>query len=221
MYKKLIAVICIITLMVVASVNVFATDTYKRPSVWLFDAIWDTVELNGLTGYVLTVNDADTISLTADDIILNGFDAKVSIMNFNATKKLILLSDIQGITGNKTISIKAGIATNKNGMSLAIINSRPFYLDGLNLYVKGPAECSEGDIIEIEVTADAVFDWIPNENDFLGLIDNALEFQEVTVNKGKCTIKAKANHVCDLSLIFSNGGENSNCYNLKINSKDN
>jgi len=114
---------------------VVSKDT-TRPSISISAPSVNSVNVGGTVKYVVTFADNKGISnvnLAKDYINLNGFTANVSVTGSGNTRTIVL-SNVQGTAGNKTISIKAGAANDAAGNNtLATPNSVSFTLNGAAL----------------------------------------------------------------------------------------
>lgn len=96
-----------------------------RPSIAVSSPSKSTVNVGGSVSYTLTFTDnvgVSRVNTSASYITLNGFTANVSVSN-SGNRSVVILSNIQGTAGRKSISIRAGAANDKAGNGTAAIKS--------------------------------------------------------------------------------------------------
>ena len=126
--KKVISIFLLISL-VISSMPIGAImAAYIRPSVSVSSPNRSSVSAGGSVSYTIIYSDADYINLSSSYIALNGFTANVSVSGSGNTR-IVTLSNIQGSSGQKSISIKANSAQNDSGYALATPNSIGFTLN--------------------------------------------------------------------------------------------
>jgi len=128
--NKIISVFILISI-VISNLPLGVINAYVRPSVAISSPNKTSVNAGGSVSYTIMYSDADQIYLSKSYITLNGFEANVSVSG-NGNTRIITLSNIQGTSGNKNISIKANSAENDAGYALATPNSYSFNLINSN-----------------------------------------------------------------------------------------
>jgi len=98
-----------------------------RPSVSVSAPSVTSVEKGSSVTYRVSFSNADVINDLANYVSMNGFTADINATE-NGNSVTIVLSNVQGAAGKKTIAIKSGAAENENGVSLATPNSQSFTL---------------------------------------------------------------------------------------------
>ena len=98
-----------------------------RPSVSMSAPSTKTVEEGASVSYTIRFSSEDEINALENYVTLNGFDANITVSGSGSTRTIVL-SNVQGTAGTKTISMKSGAAVNENGNSLATPPSESFTL---------------------------------------------------------------------------------------------
>ena len=105
--------------------NVSSNSDRIRPSISVSSPSKTSVKMGESVSYTLYFTDnvgVTRINTSASYIVLNGFTANISVSN-SANSSVITLSNIQGTVGNKSISVKAGTASDNAGNSTLQIPS--------------------------------------------------------------------------------------------------
>ncbi len=105
--------------------NVSISSDRIRPSISVSSPSKTSVKVGDSVSYTLYFTDnvgVTRINTSASYIVLNGFTANISVSN-SSNSSVITLSNIQGTAGNKSISVKAGTASDNAGNSTLQIPS--------------------------------------------------------------------------------------------------
>lgn len=124
--NKIISIFILISI-AISNLPLGTISAYVRPSIAVSNPNKTTVNAGDSVSYQISYSDADEIYLSSSYVTLNGFSANISVYG-NGNTKTITLSNIQGTSGNKSISIKANSAQNEVGYAYAIPNSYSFNL---------------------------------------------------------------------------------------------
>lgn len=126
--NKIFSVFILISI-VVSNLPLGAILAYVRPSIGISSPSVTSVNAGGTVSYTISYSDADYINLSSSYVTLNGFTANISVTGQGTSRRIVTLSNIQGTSGRKSISIKSGSAENENGYTLGTPDSVSFTLN--------------------------------------------------------------------------------------------
>jgi len=132
--NKIVSIFILISI-IISSMPLGTINAYVRPSVGVSRPSKTTVNVGDSVSYTIMYSDADEIYLSSSYVTLNGFSANVYVSG-NGDTRTVTLSNIQGTSGNKSISIKANSAENDAGYAYATPNSYAFNLVSNNDNIK-------------------------------------------------------------------------------------